>query len=699
VGLLNSYTVWTDRREESPHRGFAFPSQQREADFYGEDRAELIAINKILVALDLIEIRKEMVLRTDEQGRRWRVPHNFYRVKDHADGFNLSPDLVLRVVELADREAAVYRIVRHVFSGRFAPIDADNPWARILPELRRHATWQRLATRVAAEEARAAARTRAGHATRAKRPTDPVEPGAVPPFFAPDGGARTTTAPTRNDSAAADTDPVLPTDVGGFNGGSPVDVADANRGSDAAGAADVAGSNEGAAGAVPASNNGPATAVGPLNRTYHDDSTTTTTTIEPAIETYPGGARPQPVAVAAVQLGSGDPSDAGTARAEELTAEHVAGRALDRSTDPLDRGGTAGPGERPAPADAPGELAGVRAFEDANARRATPAERQILAGLAERFDSPAGATGASGWGWVAAAIYEAVEAGSAYVAPRRIREILTRWEREGAQGAQGAQGARARGETGRVGRIEELLGAGPDLALPHGHGSRATWAFAVGLLAGAVAPERLAELVAGTAIVGYRDGEVTIAAPDPGQAERLATAYRELVSRKLSEAMRRPVRLAVLTTAPEAAGSEAGEKFASPGEPAERGADDGAADPDPAPPVFLVPECGVPSNQVWAAVIEEVVARGEVSRANVDAWLRPTALIGQGGDGAFVVGAPHELARKRIAARFLVPVRAAVAAVVGVRLSVEVVVAREWLRANNGGGDGLSAIGREERGA
>src|SRR5437764_11738845 len=27
IGLLNSYTVWTDRRDESPHRGYAFPSQ------------------------------------------------------------------------------------------------------------------------------------------------------------------------------------------------------------------------------------------------------------------------------------------------------------------------------------------------------------------------------------------------------------------------------------------------------------------------------------------------------------------------------------------------------------------------------------------------------------------------------------------------------------------------------------------------
>src|SRR5699024_5995503 len=30
VGLLNSYTVWTDRREDSRHRGYAFPSQQSE---------------------------------------------------------------------------------------------------------------------------------------------------------------------------------------------------------------------------------------------------------------------------------------------------------------------------------------------------------------------------------------------------------------------------------------------------------------------------------------------------------------------------------------------------------------------------------------------------------------------------------------------------------------------------------------------
>src|SRR5690606_5396451 len=143
VGLLNSYTVWTDRREESPTRGYAFPSQQSEADFYGEDRAELITINKILVALDLIEIRKEMVVRPDEHGRRWKVPHNFYRVKDRDDGYTLDGDAVMRVVRLAEKDKAVYRYLHHIFSEKFSPIDAPNVRTRSLAEPRHDPTCQR----------------------------------------------------------------------------------------------------------------------------------------------------------------------------------------------------------------------------------------------------------------------------------------------------------------------------------------------------------------------------------------------------------------------------------------------------------------------------------------------------------------------------------------------------------------------------
>ena len=107
-----------------------------------------------------------MVLRADEQGRRWRVPHNFYRVKDHGDGFHLTSRDVLTVVELADRDKTVYRYIRRIFSDRFAPIDGDNVWGRILAEVRQNETWQRLAARAAHEEGRASARTRAGHAAR-----------------------------------------------------------------------------------------------------------------------------------------------------------------------------------------------------------------------------------------------------------------------------------------------------------------------------------------------------------------------------------------------------------------------------------------------------------------------------------------------------------------------------------------------------
>src|SRR5688500_664385 len=233
VGLLNSYTVCTDRREESPHRGYAFPSQQSEADFYGEDRDELITINKILVALDLIEIRKEMVVRADPQGRRWKVPHNFYRVKDHGDDFSLGPADVLRIAELAARDRAVYRYVRRVFSPRFSPIDGDNVWGRILPEVRLTPVWQGLATRAAAEEDRASARTRAGHAARKGTSAEteaPAEPLATSPFFAPDAGDGPAITTGGNDSATVTSPSAESTSVAEINTGSSADVDGSNRG-------------------------------------------------------------------------------------------------------------------------------------------------------------------------------------------------------------------------------------------------------------------------------------------------------------------------------------------------------------------------------------------------------------------------------------------------------------------------------------
>jgi hypothetical protein len=659
VGLLNSYTVWTDRREESPHRGYAFPSQQSEADFYGEDRAELITINKILVALDLIEIRKEMVLRADEQGRRWRVPHNFYRVKDHDDDFNLNSDAVLRVVELADRDKTVYRYIRRIFSPRFAPIDPDNVWHRILPVLRRTEPWQRLADRAEHEENRASARTRAGHAARKSGSNQQSAISNQKPGIGMPGSDDKPTPPTaHNDS-----------DGGDRKKGQRTSVAKTNKGL----APDVDRGNNGLTGDSPTGvdpiNRGVPTAVALTNRMYNQSDLTTTTTSE--------------------DKRTGDESQAVTAPMVEATAVTTPLTV----TDPPAAAST-GPGGHAAPVDVVGEAAALRTYEDANGRKASPAERTLLRQLAERFDPAARQSRQpgrdNGYGWIVAAIYEAVEAGSAYVAPRRIREIMARWEREGVPGAVSAppapqswgehdapvldapsvqSGTRERSDT----RESVVLGEGPDLALPHGFGSRRTWEFTVGLLGAALDRERLADLVAGTWITGYQDGEVTVAAPTGVQAERLAGEYRELVARKLSEAMRRPVRLAVLTAEPAESDTSAMKPL-----PVDSPTEEVDAVAQPAS--FMVVECGLPSGQVWAAVLDEVLQSGEISRANFDAWLRPTTLLGRGDDGAFIVAAPPALAKRRVASRFLPVLQQAMTAVVGEMIPIEIVVSRDWLR-------------------
>ena len=533
VGLLNSYTVWTDRREESPHRGYAFPSQVSEANFYGEDRAELITINKILVALDLIEIRKEMVLRVDAQGRRWKAPHNFYRVKDHGDDFTLGAADVLRVAELAAKDRAVYRYVRRVFSPRFAPIDGDNVWVRILLEVRAAPVWQQLAAKAAAEEERASARTRAGHAARkGSNPTPGArsETGSAPPFFVPSGGDDATTAASGNDSSGVAIERGTETSVASVNTGLAVDVGGTNRGSPRKRPSTVAPANA-----------GDPTVVGPTNTTYHQSSTTTKESTD----------------------GRFDEHDARSAASGD-TALHTA---------VIRERGISGPARRP-PADGPGEAAALRAFEGANDRAATPAERTILRDLAARFQPVADAARVerddvpdSGWGWLEAAVWEAVEAGSAFVAPRRLREILLRWERDGFPRPRDPEPAMTR-STGRP----------------------------------------------------------------PGRARHAAEALQA---------------------------------------------------PRPLSPVFVIQEVGLSNRQVWAAALAELAGEADVSRADLETWLRPASLIGREGD-TLIVGAPNAVARDRIANRLLAPLRRALAATMGVALNVVVETADETMTRTDG---------------
>jgi hypothetical protein len=496
VGLLNSYTVWTDRREESPHRGYAFPSQQSEADFYGEDRAELITINKILVALDLIEIRKEMVLRTDPQGRRWKVPHNFYRVKDHGDDFTLGAPDVLRVAELAAADRAVYRYVRRVFSPKFAPIDTANVWTQILPEVRRTRVWQELAARAEAEETRASARTKAGHASRKGGGAAPSD---EPHFFVPSSRDEAATSAEVNDSTAVTMQEGEQTSVASINTGSGMDVARTNRGSRGQERSDVGTINRG----------GP-TSVAPTNTTYDESRTTTkrrnkdekanTTNLAPAQASRPVVSDSAPVT-------------------------------------------TGGPAAQP-PMDAAAQMAALRAFEQANDRPATPAERKLLRDLAERYDAVAATAAAlnaevpaSGWGWLEAAVWEAVEAGSAFVAPRRLREILQRWERDGFPGTNAGAPSRqpvvepaaaAWSPAPAPGREIEPAPAAEPVNFPIvevGLSSRQVWAAVLDELAqrGSVSRADLETWLRPASLIGREGETLLIGAPNAVARDRITT--------------------------------------------------------------------------------------------------------------------------------------------------------------------------------
>jgi hypothetical protein len=88
-----------------------------------------------------------------------------------------------------------------------------------------------------------------------------------------------------------------------------------------------------------------------------------------------------------------------------------------------------------APEHGPDRAAALGAFAEANGREASPAEERLLAGIATEIGR-SGQDGqaleaTSGWAVVSAAIYEAVDSGSSFVAPKRVREIVRRWLRDG----------------------------------------------------------------------------------------------------------------------------------------------------------------------------------------------------------------------------------------------------------------------------
>lgn len=208
--------------------------------------------------------------------------------------------------------------------------------------------------------------------------------------------------------------------------------------------------------------------------------------------------------------------------------------------------------------DAAAQAAALRAFEQANDRAATPAERKLLRDLAERYDAVAVAAAAagadvpgSGWGWLEAAVWEAVEAGSAFVAPRRLREILQRWERDGFPGANTApvRQADARIEPAPAAAWEPspIRMAEPELATEPvnflvaevGLSSRQVWAAVLGELAqrGSVSRADLETWLRPASLVGREGDTLLVGAPNVVARDRITTrllpALREAIAATL----------------------------------------------------------------------------------------------------------------------------------------------------------------------
>ena len=273
-------------------------------------------------------------------------------------------------------------------------------------------------------------------------------------------------------------------------------------------------------------------------------------------------------------------------------------------------------------------------FAAANSREASPLERQLLAALVEEVDSWARQAGGTGAEWVAGAVVEAVESGSRYVAPRRIREICRRWAREG-KPSSGGESVRPGGRGGQA--------SAPRASRPPGAST----------LDGDSRP--LDSSSTGDGGLARRSPPLGV----PGRRLHAPATRRWSLGREGHASNTRTRTSRALEEWPALAEG------------------DSPAEPLPAP-TFLVDEAlGLNNRQLWAAVLDDL--RRGVPAGAFATWLRPTRLLDVAAGGALVVGVPNSFAGEWLGERLAAQVEAAVEVVLGQRRAVRFVVEREWL--------------------
>lgn len=591
-GLLDSYIVWTDRREDSPFRGYAFPSTTAEANFYGIDRNVLGTINKILVALDLIEIKKSMVNRPDETGNDWKFPHNTYRVKDQGDNFQLTADAVRRVVELAIEDTAVYRRIKHIFGSKFKPIDPQSVWYEIIAELEPTANWQKLQKVALEDERRTSERSRKGHAARRKSATStkPVTTGKStigPDRLVPDESQVSTATTVGNDINNDRTVETITSEKS-------TAVQTSNGSETSAAQASKASSVQRSSDAAQGSNGSPTIAQTTSTTNYTDQTTTTTDDKEAQSQTH-------------------DANEQGSSSIEDFRGE---------PDDSRDR-----------------ELT-LRLFDEANEKPATVAARRVLTKIATDFADLAQTVSLTGWALTGAAIEEAVSSGSAFVAPKRVREILTRWRRDGVPEIYAGQSVGhdhpshslsipvtsepvSSHSFVRTGEGREV----PPVDLQSRRESRDTasiWNSACNLLKSdkLISSALHAQLCSDAHLHRIDGGHAELQVSDRLNAV-LSQDIRRVMQSKLSVAARTPLQLRVVTgeTIPPKVSDPYGQQQS----------------PMLTGEIFDIPGSGMTNTQLWAAVHQALSAAGDIPRAELSMWSGNSELLALV-DTTFVLG-------------------------------------------------------------
>lgn len=590
-GLLDSYIVWTDRREDSPFRGYAFPSTTAEASFYGIDRNVLGTINKILVTLDLIEIKKSMVHRPDDAGNDWKFPHNTYRVKDHGDNFQLTAEAVRRVVQLAIDDTAVYRRIKHIFGSKFKPIDPQSVWYDIIAELEPTANWQKLQHKALEDERRTSERSRKGHAARRKAedaentamtPVSPRSPLQTVPDVTKVATATTVDIDSDNASTVASESSVKSTAAQSSNA-LESRAAQSSKGTGAKSSSDAA-----------PSSNAPQTIARSTSTTNYDVRTTTTTSDKEAQNSEITANVRQPELL---QDFGGGPDDS---RDRELT---------------------------------------LQLFDDANAKPVTVAAKKLLARIASDFADLAQGTSLSRWALVGAAIEEAVSSGSSYVAAKRVREILNRWRKDGIPeqyaGKSNSRDVSAHtvdtpvtnglDSSHRFVRTPESESSGPlSSSLRRGESSP-IWEAALALLANDEAiPEGVHQRLLEEATFKHIDQHQVQLRISEDLRSAITPEVQAAIQSKVNVAARKPVYLRIDVTETSLIPAATKDHVRDINQPAPVIAQG---------KVFEVPGSGMTNVQVWAAVQQSLNTAGDIPRAELTMWSTSSELLAATEDG------------------------------------------------------------------